>query len=361
MNEIVIFHVSARMRWVLLTWLMLLPATAGPLTYDNPPLGTLKEPVLLRAYVPDLDLDDEVLGHHHRAAASPKYNVAKGNDEGGFFEPISGIPAAIAVNHGPALSYVFDTTECRMLYAWQGGFLDMFPDWGDKARGDRRKFDYVPRLIGTLFSKATGTHPLMIGGKALSPEIPLTYIGYDLDAAGSPTFRFNAGGHEITQRIEPLTDPPRSCRIRFTATDGTELGYRAATGEAVTHDGKTLVVTITGSVISEHHGFNRDLHITKATAKNGELVFNSYGCVTCHSVDGAPSQGPTLKGVFGSKVVIEESPSPVPADDAYLREAIVNPRAKTVKGFPPNFMPPYTLKPAELDSIILYIRSLSSK
>lgn len=349
------------MRWVLLSCLMALPVTAGPLTYENPPLGTLKEPQLLRAYVPDPGLGDEVLGHHHRAAASPKYNVGKGDDVGGLFEPISGIPAAIAVNHGPALSYVFDTTECRMLYAWQGGFLDMFPDWGDKARGDRRKFDYVPRLVGTLFSKATGTHPLMLGGKALSPEAPLSYIGYDLDAAGMPTFRFNAGGHEITQRIEPMTDPPGSCRMCFTATDGTELGYRAAAGEAVTHDGKTLVLTITGSAISEHRGFDRDLKITDASAKNGEKVLNSYGCTTCHSTDGSPSHGPTLRNLFGSKVGIEESPTPVLADDAYLRESILNPRAKTVKGFPPTFMPPYALKPAELDSVVLYIRTLSRK
>lgn len=349
------------MRSLLLSSMLLLPVSAEPLTYDAPPLGSLEKPLLLRTYLPDPGLGDEVFAHHHQAAASPKYNVGKGVDVGGSFQPIDGIAAAIAVNHGPALSYVFDTAECRMLYAWQGGFLDMYPDWGDKEKGNRQSFDYVPRLIGTLFTKAAGTHPLILDGKALASDAPLSFVGYDLDAAGMPTFRFKAGGHEITQRIEPMPDTPRSCRIRFSASDGTELGYRAASGESVSRDGKTLVVTITGPALSEHHGFDRDLKITKASVENGEKVMNSYGCIACHSTDGSPNHGPSLMNVFGSKVVIEESNTPVTADEAYIRESVLNPSAKTVKGFPARFMPTYPLKPAELDSLVLYIRSLSGK
>jgi hypothetical protein len=33
------------------------------------------------------------------------------------------VAGAIAVNHGPEFSYVWDSTECRLLYAWRGGFL----------------------------------------------------------------------------------------------------------------------------------------------------------------------------------------------------------------------------------------------
>ena len=109
------------MRFALISFLMVLPVAAEPLTYDDPPLGSLGKPLLLRTYVPDPGLGDEVFSHHHQAAASPKYNLGKGVDVGGFFEPINGIPAAIAVNHGPALSYVFDTTECRLLYAYKHG------------------------------------------------------------------------------------------------------------------------------------------------------------------------------------------------------------------------------------------------
>ena len=121
------------------------------------------------------------------------------------------------------------------------------------------------------------------------------------------------------------------------------------------------MITINGAVLSEHHGFDRDLKISKASIGNGERVFNSYGCTACHSTDGSLGHGPSLMKVFGAKVEIEESPAPVPADEAYLRESIINPGAKTVKGFPPNYMPAYPLKPAELDSVVLYLKSLSSK
>lgn len=339
---------------------MVSQASSAPLTFDDLPQGSLKEPLLLRTYVPDPGLANEVFAHHARASASPEYQVTKGVDGKGTYEPISGIPAAIAVSHGPVLSYVFDTTECRMLYAWQGGFLDMFPYWGDKERGNRQKFDYVPRLVGTVFSMATGSHPLIIGGQPLAADAPISFVGYDLDAGSTPTFRFMAGGHEITQRIEPIPDTPRSCRIRMAATDGTKLGYRAAAGESVRHDGETLLITISGPAISEHRGFDRDLKITKASAENGQRVFNSYGCSVCHSVDGSPGHGPTLKNVFGSKVAIEGSDTPVVADDAYIRESLAQPGARIVKGFPPNFMPAYPLKPIEIDSLVRYIESLSN-
>jgi hypothetical protein len=49
----------------------------------------------------------------------------------------------------------------------------------------------------------------------------------------------------------------------------------------------------------------------------------------------------------------------VKADEAYLRESIMTPNAKIAQNFPPNFMPPYAnLKPLEVDSLVLYIKSL---
>ena len=47
------------------------------------------------------------------------------------------------------------------------------------------------------------------------------------------------------------------------------------------------------------------------------------------------------------------------ADTAYLLESIKNPNAKVVKGYPPNYMPPFGLPDVEYDSLILYIQSLN--
>ena len=48
-------------------------------------------------------------------------------------------------------------------------------------------------------------------------------------------------------------------------------------------------------------------------------------------------------------------------DDAYLKESIVSPNAKVVKGFNPGIMPQNfgtTLKPEQIDQLVEYMKSL---
>ena len=349
------------MRLLILNAILTASLCGAPLSYDSRPMGTEESPLILRTYTPDPGLADEVLPRHGKGDKSPKYNVGKGQDSKGEFSPIDGIPAAIAVNHGPALSYVFDTVECRMLYAWQGGFLDMFPYWGETKSGRRRDFDYVPRLVGNLFMVAEGGHPLSVAGKPISDDTDLEFVGYDLDKKGFPTFRFKVGMHEIIQEIEAVKDAPTTCRLRFTSTSNVRLDYRASAGEKVSRDGTSLIVEITGSVISKHHGFERNMKLKGVSAENGEKVFTAYGCIACHSTDGSVGHGPSLMNLHGQQREIEGSDELIIADDEYIRESILKPNAKTAKGFPPNYMPPYPLKKDELESLLLYIRSLSGE
>jgi cytochrome c oxidase subunit 2 len=92
------------------------------------------------------------------------------------------------------------------------------------------------------------------------------------------------------------------------------------------------------------------------TAK-GKALFDSNGCSGCHSTDGTTKVGPTLKGVFGSSVELSDGKK-VTADEEYLRESIVDPNAKIVKGFQP-IMPTFkTLKDDEIAAIVAYLKSL---
>jgi cytochrome c oxidase subunit II len=81
-------------------------------------------------------------------------------------------------------------------------------------------------------------------------------------------------------------------------------------------------------------------------------------CLNCHSIDGREMVGPTWQGLYGSTVELEDG-STVVADEEYLRESILDPGAKIVKGYPP-VMPSYdgTLTDEQVDSIIAYIRTI---
>jgi len=95
-------------------------------------------------------------------------------------------------------------------------------------------------------------------------------------------------------------------------------------------------------------------------ARQGGELYRDLGCVGCHTTDGAPSTGPTWLGLFGSERTFTDGTSAL-ADEAYLEEAIRDPAAKIVQGFP-NIMPPYPqLKDEEIKAIIEYIRSLAEE
>src|SRR3984893_11676418 len=96
----------------------------------------------------------------------------------------------------------------------------------------------------------------------------------------------------------------------------------------------------------------------KTPADWGKITYERVGCNSCHTVDGTKSKGPSWKGVYGSMVELNNGTS-VLADEAYLRESMMQPQAKVVKGFDP-IMPTFQglLKPNQINGIVAYIESL---
>lgn len=92
-------------------------------------------------------------------------------------------------------------------------------------------------------------------------------------------------------------------------------------------------------------------------AAAGERLFQQFFCAQCHG-----QRGPTLAGVYGGRVVVLTAggEQTVTADENYLRESILAPRAKIVKGFPGELMPTYQgqLSEEQLGQLIAYIKSL---
>ncbi len=89
-----------------------------------------------------------------------------------------------------------------------------------------------------------------------------------------------------------------------------------------------------------------------------DLFENKLGCASCHA--GGPQQrGAKLEGIFGHDVKLVGGQT-VLADEAYIRDSILNPGAKIVEGYQP-IMPTFKGQVTEeqLLSLVAYIKSLS--
>jgi cytochrome c oxidase subunit II len=98
---------------------------------------------------------------------------------------------------------------------------------------------------------------------------------------------------------------------------------------------------------------------TGTMADAGAQLFQSLACNTCH-LDTGQGRGPVLKGAYGKPVELEGGGSAV-MDDAYIRESILRPTAKVVRGFQP-VMPPFQglVSEEQLLQLIAYVKSLGS-
>lgn len=92
--------------------------------------------------------------------------------------------------------------------------------------------------------------------------------------------------------------------------------------------------------------------------ERGKQLFAVKGCNACHTVTGQPLVGPSWKGIFGQEALFADGTKQV-RDENYLRQSIMEPQAKVVKGFQ-TVMPTYKgqLTDDEVNAMIAYIKSL---
>lgn len=101
------------------------------------------------------------------------------------------------------------------------------------------------------------------------------------------------------------------------------------------------------------------------TIEKGAQLYTLLGCVACHSIDGSHEgkTGPSWWRLFGSERKILGSGITVKADEAYLRESILDPEAKVAEGAVNGEagMPIYNgvLNEEQIQSLLLYIKSLA--
>lgn len=92
-------------------------------------------------------------------------------------------------------------------------------------------------------------------------------------------------------------------------------------------------------------------------AHPGYKLLDANLCMACHSIDGQPGIGPTLKGIYGQTQKLADG-STATVNDAFIREKILNPNAKIVAGTFEQEMPKTDLTDEEIDQIIGYLKTL---
>lgn len=96
------------------------------------------------------------------------------------------------------------------------------------------------------------------------------------------------------------------------------------------------------------------------TLEQALAPLRDHGCVGCHSLDGAQSQGPTFRGLYGSTRAVHRDGERVAVefDEAFLRRSVEEPDAEIADGFEPGFMPRFELSDTELDAVIAALASV---
>ncbi|MVM28770.1 hypothetical protein GO755_01905 [Spirosoma sp. HMF4905] len=144
--------------------------------------------------IPNPDRIAEASHQHHQPANHPYALTLPAVYR--TFMPDCG-PAAIAVGlpgSEGGQSYVFDAGQCRLRYAWSGGFVDNAEQWDGK--GQR-----LTKIVGEIYYRDTGGFPWKIGsGTQQAPQ----FKGYQL-VNRYPEFRYSINGVEIRELIKPLS------------------------------------------------------------------------------------------------------------------------------------------------------------
>jgi cytochrome c oxidase subunit II len=92
-------------------------------------------------------------------------------------------------------------------------------------------------------------------------------------------------------------------------------------------------------------------------ALRGRQRFLQFQCVTCHTGD-SQARAPNLEVLYNRPVHLQDGRTVI-ADENYLRESILNPRAKVVAGYEP-IMPTFqgVVKEDELLELLAFIKAL---
>lgn len=130
-------------------------------------------------------------------------------------------PAAIAVALDATNSLCWDAGNCRLRYAWTGGFIDGFPYW----QGN-----------GSSLAKIVGTVKYSEQYSPFGKDAAVKFLGYKVKG-GLPVFRYSVGDLKVAEAYSPVADGMGFLRSFTVATaDPLVLDFPDQSGVSITTD-----------------------------------------------------------------------------------------------------------------------------
>lgn len=156
-------------------------------------------------------------------------------------------------------------------------------------------------------------------------------------------------------RIKQDVLPGRYTSIWFEATRPGRYHLFCAEYCGTKHSG--MIGWIYAMNAREYQAWLSDGGAEGSLASLGEKLFHQYACANCHHFDDA-GRAPNLRNLYGRQVELESGET-VTADDTYIRQSIVDPRAQVANGWKP-IMPTFQgqLTEEQIIQLISFIRSI---
>ena len=158
-------------------------------------------------------------------------------------------------------------------------------------------------------------------------------------------------------RVKREVIPGRYSTVWFEATEPGTYHIFCTQYCGTKHSG--MIGEVTAMTPEDYDKWTQESTSGTSLAQNGERLFATMECTACHN-GSAAARGPSLAGVYGSKLTLTNGQQ-VLVNDAYLRDAILNPSQHVTAGYSP-IMPTYQGQISEdgLIDLVEYIKTLNS-
>lgn len=152
--------------------------------------------------------------------------------------------------------------------------------------------------------------------------------------------------------------PGRNTSMWFQAD--TPGAYRLFCSEFCGADHALMAGTLYVLSAADYQTWLKQAGTSQSLVSAGKRLFDSYGCSGCHGRS-TNVRAPPLEGLYGQVVPLQDGTS-VAADDAYIRDSILEPKKQIAAGYRP-VMPSFAgaISESELTQLVAYIKSLGEE